>query len=200
MQVILNGSERSSAGMSRDFDLVLESSTAFKMAVSFAAQTYEAVIIRMADEEILPFLHTQLVFYRFMLRFDVGRKHWEDSIPWRKTARLLNHLLQTCGFTPQLYADRIPNPERGEAQPLPEDFAMRGLLYTSDYFADNWFNKVSIGDNEMRLHSRSTVRERQERILWLGRSISLVTEKLCWNARANAFSNWKKSTGCKQRA
>lgn len=187
MQPILNGSKGLSAPMSHDFGVGSESGNAFKTAVSFAAQTYEAVIIRMDDEDTLPFLHTQLVFYRFMLKFDVGRQHLEDAIPWRQTALLLNRLLWTCGFTPRFYTDRIPSLENEEAQPLPEDHAMRGLVYTSDYFPDNWFSNVSINDNERSFDSRSNVRGRQERVLWLGYSISLATKRLSWNARAKAF-------------
>lgn len=174
--------------MSDDSDAEIEPSAVFKTAVSFAAQTYEIVIARWGDKNTLPCLHTLLVFYRFMLRCSAGRKHLEDSFPWENTALLLNYLLRTSDTQPRLDTEQIPGPEKGEAHPLPEDYAMRGLVYTTDYFPANWFDNTAIDDDEKYFEPASTVGKRGERILWLGHSIALAERRLFWDAHARHFS------------
>lgn len=188
MQVILNGNKESSLSMSEDSDAEIEPSAAFKTAVSFAARTYEIVIARWGDKNTFPCLHTLLVFYRFMLRCSAGRKYLEDSFPWEQTALMLNYLLRTCDFPPRLDTEQIPGPEKGEAHPLPEDYAMRGLIYTEDYFPANWFDNTAIDDDEKYFEPASTVGKRCERILWLGHSIALAQRRLYWDAHARQFS------------
>ncbi|KID87696.1 hypothetical protein MGU_05345 [Metarhizium guizhouense ARSEF 977] len=161
---------------------------AFKTAVGFAARTYEIVIARWGDKNTLPCLHTLLVFYWFMMDFDVGRQYLEDSLPWEQTALLLNYLLRTSEFTPRLDTPEIPWPEGGKAHPLPEDYAMRGLIYTGTYFPKKWFDNTAIDDDEKYFEPASTVGKRCERILWLGHSIAMKKRQLHWDKHARQFS------------
>ncbi|EFY90689.1 hypothetical protein MAC_03269 [Metarhizium acridum CQMa 102] len=129
---------------------------AFNTAVGFAARTYEIVIARWGDKNTLPCLHTLLVFYWFMMDFDVGRQYLEDSLPWEQTALLLNYLLRTSEFTPRLDTPEIPWPEGGKAHHLPEDYAMRGLIYTGTYFPKKWIDNTAIDDDEKYFEPAST--------------------------------------------
>ncbi|KAG8412990.1 hypothetical protein J3458_013413 [Metarhizium acridum] len=161
---------------------------AFKTTVGFAARTYEVVIARSGDKNTLPCLHTLLVFYWFMMDFDVGRQYLEDSLPWEQTALLLNYLLRTSEFTPRLDTPEIPWPEDGKAHPLPEDYAMRGLIYTGTYFPKKWFDNTAIDEDEKYFEPASTVSERCERILWLGYSVAMRKRRLHWDENTGQFS------------
>ncbi|KID62995.1 hypothetical protein MBR_09918, partial [Metarhizium brunneum ARSEF 3297] len=161
---------------------------AFKTAVGFAASTYEIVIARSGDKNTLPCLHTLLVFYWFMMDFEVGRQYLEGSIPWEQTALLLNYLLRTSEFKPRLHTPEIPWPEGGKAHPLPEDYAMRGLIYTANYFPGKWFKNAAIDDDEKYFEPASTVSKRCERILWLGYSMAMRKRRLHWDQNTKQFS------------
>ncbi|KAF5132832.1 EST/SMG-like protein 1 [Metarhizium anisopliae] len=161
---------------------------AFKTAVRFTARTYEIVIARWGDKNTFPCLHTLLVFYWFMMDFDVGRQYLEGSLPWEQTALLLNYLLRTSEYTPRLDTPEIPWPEVGKAHPLPEDYAMRGLIYTGTYFPKKWFDNTAIDDEEKYFEPASTVSKRCERILWLGYSMAMRKRRLHWDKNTKQFS------------
>lgn len=57
---------------------------------------------------------------------------------------------------------------------MPEDFVMRGQLYTQWYYPINWFVDPVIDDDERTLDLPSMVLPRIERILWLGVRIASV--------------------------
>jgi hypothetical protein len=58
-------------------------------------------------------------------------------------------------------------------RPLPEDFAIRGQIWSQDYFPDGWFENAMVDDEERSLSSVNGC-TRAERILWLGVRIASV--------------------------
>ena len=162
---------------------------AFENALSFAVRTYEIVIRRWGDTNTLPYLHTTLVFLNYMTRYPAAMAHLEEAYPWKLTALMLNYLLLSCDFSPRIESDDFPRSEKDELpRPLPEDFAMRGLLYAEDYFPKNWFSNDKIDEDEKYFELASMVDERKERILWLGRMIASTGKWLTWDANAREFS------------
>jgi hypothetical protein len=80
---------------------------------------------------------------------------------------MLNTLLVSCETTGPIENDTFPSPEKDDARPLPEDFALRGLLWAEDYFPAEWFYNEKI-DEEEKYHERASMTaQRKERILWL---------------------------------
>ena len=80
---------------------------------------------------------------------------------------MLNTLLVSLGTTRPIERDTFPSPEKDDARPLPEDFALRGLLWAEDYFPVEWFNNEKI-DEEEKYHERASMTaQRKERIVWL---------------------------------
>lgn len=64
---------------------------------------------------------------------------------------------------------QVPNQSRDDFMRLPEDFAMRGLVW-SDYFAPTWIPSHSIpdDDDDWYVEREKSIRDgRRERILWL---------------------------------
>jgi hypothetical protein len=80
---------------------------------------------------------------------------------------MLNTLLVSLETTWSIENDTFPSPEKDGARPLPEDFALRGLLWAEDYFPGEWFSNEKF-DEEEKYHERASMTaQRKERILWL---------------------------------
>ncbi|GAB0134797.1 epichloenin A synthetase [Epichloe bromicola] len=175
--------------MSGSSEATAEPNSTFDTAISFAEQTYKIVIERWGDKNTLPCLHTTLVFYLFMTQRPAAMKHLEDKFPWKLTSVLLNYLLRTCDFALRIDTTDFPGPEKKEPpHPLPEDYAMRGLIYAEDYFPRNWFDNDKIDDDEKYFEPASTKDKRCERILWIGRMIARHGNWLLWDAATRQFT------------
>ncbi|KHO01376.1 uncharacterized protein MAM_00377 [Metarhizium album ARSEF 1941] len=179
-------SQQSDSPMEDSADV--EPSENFKMAVELAARTYKIVIDRNGDPSVLPCIHTLLVFYQYMLEFAVGRQYLEDSLPWAETADVLNYLVRLCDFGPRSEDSlEFPMPEPGDRRPLPEDYALRGLLYTQDYFPEGWFDGAEFDETHIVVEPPSIGFQRYERILWLGRRIAMNNGRLLWDQNEKKF-------------
>ncbi|KAK2594706.1 hypothetical protein QQS21_007556 [Conoideocrella luteorostrata] len=160
----------------------------FETAISFSAQTYKIIIKRWGDKNTLPCLHSMLVFYLFLAEHPEAMKYLEDSFPWKLTSVLLNYLLRTCDSALRIDTTEFPGPEKKEPPyPLPEDYAMRGLVYAEDYFPRDWFDNDKIDEDEKYFEPASTVGRRCERILWIGRMISRHRKWLLWDGETRQF-------------
>ncbi|EQL01457.1 hypothetical protein OCS_02837 [Ophiocordyceps sinensis CO18] len=167
----------------------------FRQALCFAVRTYEIVLRRWGDKNTLSCLHTTMVFLLHLSRHPCAMAYIENDYPWKLTAIMLNHLLHnylflTVGRKPRIDGESFPGPEK-EGQPpypLPEDYALRGLIYTEDYFPDGWFDNERIDESDRYLEPPSKALERQERILWIGRRLATSNKWLTWDEGARSFS------------
>ncbi|RSL49327.1 hypothetical protein CEP53_009188 [Fusarium sp. AF-6] len=160
----------------------------FKQALSFAVRIIETVMRRWGDTNTLPFLHSVLVFMNHMTRFPGAMSHLEAAFPWKLTALMLNSQLVSCEADYEVHSDfRLP--EKGQLpRPLPEDFAMRGLIYSEDYFPQEWFKNDKIDEDEKYFELGSMVEERKDRILTLGCKIATSGSWLIWDPATRQFS------------
>ncbi|GKU09039.1 unnamed protein product [Fusarium langsethiae] len=137
----------------------------FRQAFKFGVTTIETVLDRQGDVNTLPFLHTILVFMNYMTRYPAAMNHLEDKFPWKLTSLMLNSLLGSCepGYRVQSH---IPLSEKDQLpRPLPEDFAIRGLLYSEDYVLEEWFHNEKIDEDEKYFELASMAEERRGRCL-----------------------------------
>ena len=65
-------------------------------------------------------------------------------------------------------------PEEGDGGPLPEDYLLRGLIFTQQYFPSDFFINAKL-DDERLLEIASTTRKRGERLLWIGYKLAQVS-------------------------
>ena len=93
----------------------------------------------------------------------------------------LNTLIGTYKTHYQMESEKFPEPEKGVGCPLPEDFMIRGLVWTSDYFPETWFSNAMVDDEERSLELASMAADRRERILWLAFQLSKVDTSLFYN-------------------
>ncbi|KAL7904318.1 hypothetical protein GGI35DRAFT_202752 [Trichoderma velutinum] len=158
----------------------------FYQSLSLAVQTLEIVIQRWGDMNTLPFLHTQMVFIHHLTKFPGAMKFIEHKYPWKLIATMLNYLKQSCKFEPRM--DSAVFPVERDYRPLPEDYAMRGLIYTEEYFPLEWFSSEAVEEDEKYFEQASMVDARKERILWIGRQIANVGHWLLWDEENAKFT------------
>lgn len=141
--------------------------TAFQNAQHLSNSTTDIILQRIGDPNVLPFIHVTLVFMLFMSRHPAVMRYLQADFPWEKLSVMLNTLLSFSRTTDRISGDEFPQPEKDDARPFPEDFAMRGLLWAEDYFPADWFTREKI-DEEEKYHERASMTaQRKERILWL---------------------------------
>ncbi|KAJ4211601.1 hypothetical protein NW759_012512 [Fusarium solani] len=159
-----------------------------QQGLGFAVRIIETVMRRWGDTNTLPFLHTVLVFMNHMTRFPGAISHIEGVFPWKLTALMLNSQLVSLEANYEVHSDfRLP--EKGQLpRPLPEDFAMRGLIYSEDYFPHEWFKNDKIDEDEKYFELGSMVEERKDRILTLGCKIAASGSWLIWDPETRQFS------------
>jgi hypothetical protein len=160
----------------------------FRLALKFGVSTIKIVVNRWGDTNTLPFLHTILVFMNYMTRYPGAINHLEDEFPWKLTALMLNSLLGSCepGYKVQSHITLLDKDQ--SPRPLPEDFAMRGLLYSEDYLPNEWFRNDKIDEDEKYFELASMAEERRDRILSLGCSIATSGSWLLWDEQTSQFS------------
>lgn len=98
----------------------------------------------------------------------------EQDVPWTEICSFLDTLAKTNTLTFRVQADNFPKPEEGVGHPLPEDFIIRGQMYSEWYFPETWFKDTMIDDEERLLELPSMAAPRAERILWLGYRLASV--------------------------
>ena len=70
---------------------------------------------------------------------------------------------------------------------MPEDFVLRGQLWTDGYFPDNWFTDGRIDDEERALELPSFRASRLERVLWIAQKISSEGRWILFNDVSHKF-------------
>ncbi len=149
-----------------------------------ASITLATCLERPRDSNVYPLVHVYLVFIWSLdvvlqsckyFEQDAVLTTIEQDIPWISVCLFLNTLTadpQT--MRAKIWRAELPRPDKENGRPLPEDFIMRGQLYTQRYFAAKWFT-TSIANNDERSHDPPSVAQpRKERMLWLGLRIASV--------------------------
>ena len=158
----------------------VEASAAFISKTSRLAFATLAIFLkRVQDENVYPLLHVYLTFIWSLV---IVQQAWspieeenvlkiiEKDIPWVALCYFLNTLLvEPKAMTARIWVEDFPN-----GRPLPEDFIMRGQLYTWWIFPRTWFTDPIIDDDERMLDLPSIDQARMERLLWLGIRIASV--------------------------
>ncbi|KAK8036744.1 hypothetical protein PG994_015241 [Apiospora phragmitis] len=165
-----------------------QNAKALKQARDLSEGTYRKVFARFADPNILPYLHTILVFHRYLILYPSAMSLLEATFPWKMVSVLLNSLLPSCREYERIQSEEFPRPDKQSPRPLPEDFALRGLLWADKYFPSDWFSNDKIDDDEKYLEVASMTDERKERILWLGVSIARHDKWLLYDEESHRFS------------
>ncbi|KAI0998020.1 hypothetical protein K3495_g10171 [Podosphaera aphanis] len=150
----------------------------FEQVQRLVYSTIETVL-KKAEEKInflpniLPFIHVFLVFMLQMTNYPPATNYINDSIPWDLLTTMFNELLKINGNSNQIFDDSFPIPDRKDFRAFPEDFALRGLTWTANFFPDEWFRDEKIDQEEKYREGLYMAQQRQDRILWLAHRIAM---------------------------
>lgn len=147
-------------------------------ASNLAFGTLLICLQRIGDKNVLPLVHVYFVFFMSLAAVEKAMVYVEKGIPWREICSFLNSLANPEALTSRVVGEAFPKPDDGVGRPLPEDFIMRGQMYTQWYFPETWFKDAIIDDEERSLELPSMAAIRVERILWLGFHIASVGQAL----------------------
>ncbi|KAI6274126.1 hypothetical protein MCOR14_011796, partial [Pyricularia oryzae] len=164
---------------------VVDPSKHFKEVLQFVESTDRIVLSRLGDLNILSYTIVKLTFLLAMARLKVpggdkpitpAMSHLEASFPWNLLCLCLNSF--AAGFeAPERY-EKNDFPRTAERRPLPEDWAMRGLVWADpaevvfprEYFAVT----ESMEEDERMFETPSMGEQRRERCLWLAYQIAQI--------------------------
>ena len=156
----------SSSGRSLDI-VALASKIAFK--------TLSVCLRRVHDLNVHPLVHVYLVFLRAFVGVEIAMRCIESYVPWNGICSFLNSLTTPSRVAdPSFRCKDFPEPEEGPGRPLPEDFVIRGQLYSQCYFPEAWFTDAMVDDDERSLDLPSMAEPRGDRLFWLGHCIASV--------------------------
>ena len=181
-----------------DFEAVMSSSSESTMetvtlASRIAFTTLGICLRRPGDPNVHPLVHVYLVFLRTLVSVKQAMKCIETHVPWNAICLFLNFLYSPSrAADPSLRSRDFPEPEEGPGRPLPEDFVMRGQLYSQWYFPETWFVDAMIDDDERSLDLPSMAEPRGNRLVWLGHSIASV--RLTMSALGIALTPYQAKT------
>ncbi|KAL1903443.1 hypothetical protein Sste5346_000069 [Sporothrix stenoceras] len=84
----------------------------------------------------------------------------------------------------------LPPPVRSDAdKPLPDDWYLRGLLWSEYNYPTGWFaNMDSVDEDEKLMESSSTRLTRKERVLWMACRLATYKRWILYDAAAHVFS------------
>lgn len=112
----------------------------------------------------------------------------EGIIPWKLISLQLNSLLLSCQEYPQIQDEKFPRQDKEPTpRPLPEDFAMKGLVWVAKYFPTDWYSNDKIDDDEKYFEVASMTDDRKIRILWLGCRIAKFGKWLTYDEATHQF-------------
>ena len=164
-----------------DFEAVMSSSSSessmevIALAAKIAFGTLRICLRRLEDPNVHPLVHVYLVFLRTLVSVEQAMRCIEAYVPWNEICSFLNSLSTPSRASDPTFRSRdFPEPEEGLGQPLPEDFVMRGQLYSQWILPEAWFTDAMIDDDERSLDLPSMAEPRADRLFWHGHSIASV--------------------------
>jgi len=143
------------------------SMVSFRHAERLSNSALDIVLQRIGDPNCLSYVHCSLVFMYRMSHFSGAMDILAPAFPWQSLAIYLNTLLTSYVTLERIQDDKFPLPEKDDVRPFPEDYAMRGLLYTEKLYPEKWFLSEKTDEEEKYHELASMIDQRRERILWL---------------------------------
>jgi hypothetical protein len=141
---------------------------AISSASALAFSSLSIALGRAGDKNVFPLVHVYFVFLWSLATVEKAMSYVEQDVPWIRICSFLNTLAKPNTLTFRVQSQDFPKPEEGVGRPLPEDFIIRGQMYSQSYFPETWFKDAMIDDEERVLELPSMAAPRAERILWLG--------------------------------
>jgi hypothetical protein len=170
------------------------SMVSFRHAERLSNSALDIVLQRIGDPNCLSYIHCVLVFIHYISRFPDAIDLLAPAFPWQSLAIYLNGLLKSYNTLDRIQDNNFPIPEKDDIYPFPEDYAMRGLLYTEGLYPEKWFLGRMIDEEEKYHELPSMVDQCRECILWLAHRITATCLWLRFDSPKRKFSVGVKDT------
>ena len=138
----------------------------------FTFQTLSAILGHVGNKNVFPAVHTSLAFIWCMALNGTSIRHIEVAVPWRKLTTFLNTLVRSETDLQPVEDDDSPVLE--EKKHMPEDFLIRGQLWSQKYYPQDFFGKAPTEHDGRSIEYPSLSITRAYRCLWLGARIAKV--------------------------
>ena len=138
-------------------------------------QTTVVVAERVGDKDIVPYMHSTLVYIYGLAFVPSALQYVEAYIPWDQIAIFLNTLGRSGTDPKHFEGADFPEHRSGTGRQLPEDFLLRGLVWAQYYFPPGFFEGQVVDEEERTLELPSHAAPRVERCLWLGIRLACVS-------------------------
>ncbi|KAF2493283.1 hypothetical protein BU16DRAFT_619624 [Lophium mytilinum] len=152
----------------------------FTLTCDLMFKTFEGMLARRDSTNEMPYIHIILAFlvslaeaHRTTNKLSVSslfdQEYVFDAVPWDSLCQYFNGLVPLSIPETSLAVHTLQFPSSHfSARPLPEDYAMRGLVWTQSYFPAYFFERVNLDEWERAADDHSCHNTRVERIIWLG--------------------------------
>ncbi|KAL5371330.1 hypothetical protein DPSP01_014338 [Paraphaeosphaeria sporulosa] len=147
--------------------------------------TLTLVLRRIGDQNVLPHVHVLLAFLSTFASIKYVA-HFNDRAPWTELVSFLNTLLKSEHRSERILPGPIFPADRADSLPLPEDYLIRGQIWSQWYFPEEWFKREH--DEDRSLELASTVKLRTERVLQLGYALATVGRWISFDEQTRTFS------------
>ncbi|KAF2198880.1 hypothetical protein GQ43DRAFT_377600 [Delitschia confertaspora ATCC 74209] len=164
----------------------LTSHPTFSAARHFAFSTLQLVLRRVGDKNVLPHVHVLLSFLSSIASVPYVSPLVTQA-PWSELVAFLNILLKSETREKITPSPLFPGQKQNDTRPLPEDYLIRGQIWSQWYFPDNWFDGEH-DEEERSLELASTVKSRIERIIRLGCHVSKLGHWISYDQDSCTFS------------
>lgn len=143
-------------------------------AIRLTFQTLSVLLRYSNFPNAIPGIHISLAFlWRVSFHRSV-MESLEATVPWQAVTGFLNSLFSHNTAFSRIQDEKFPIGEYETAPQLPEDFLIRGQVWSQFYYPDNFFKDISgYGVSIDEMDSEEVVR--RHRCLWLGVQIAKVS-------------------------
>lgn len=138
-------------------------------------QTLSIMLDQVGNKNIYPSFHTTLAFLWCLAGTSGSMKRIEALVPWKETAAFLNTL--TRHFTDFTLIEGTEFPSKNEDRWLPEDFLIRGQIWSQDLYPADFFVDAPTAEDGRNIEPPSRDLLRMHRCLWFGVRLAMVSSR-----------------------
>lgn len=137
---------------------------------------------------ILPMVHVMLAFIRSISTIPNAIKLFENTIPWAALCSYLNKLKIDESCRDMIWdGETFPSATNTTGRPPPDDYIIRGQVYTQHLFPQTWFTDAKVDDEERMLEQSSHDSYRTIRVLWLAARICSAKQWISYDDEKRTF-------------
>lgn len=154
-------------------DLAHHSHLVFSSFLTF--ETFSIVLDQIGNKSVYPTVHVALAFIWCLADSNDSIKHVEAFVPWSNIVRFLNTMIRDDTDIDAIESEDFPIPE--DRRQLPEDFCVRGHLWSRNYYMPDFFENYPEEHDGRWVETPSLSVFRAYRCLWVGVRIAQVSHE-----------------------